>query len=115
MRRSEKSAFEKARVKKKQDNYKPIAKWPKKPPRSLPPMYAPPPPPDNKSKSIDSVEPLPFAKQSKQSKQSKSKNLKPPLHPPKILDKCKYDASKRPRHKPPPPPLDMDLINLSHR
>ena len=102
MRRSEKSAFEKARVKKKQDNYKPIAKWPKKPPRSLPPMYAPPPPPDHTSK------------QSKQSKQSKSKNLKPPLHPPKILDKCKYDASKRPRHKPPPPPLDMDLINLSH-
>ena len=86
MRRSEKSAFEKARIEKKQDNYKPITKWPKKPPRSLPPMYAPPPPPDNKSKSVNSansVKSMTFAKQ------SKSKNLKPPLHPPKILDKCK--------------------------
>ena len=106
MRRSEKSAFEKARIEKKGENYKPMTKWPKKPPRNLPPMYAPPPPPDHTSKQ---------SKQSKQSKKSKSKNLKPPLHPPKILDKCKYDASKRPHHKPPPPPLDMDLINLSHR
>lgn len=95
IRRSEKSVFEKEREEKnKKKNqcvqHSSARKWPNKKPRTLPPIWDPPPPPIITDKSQNLI-----------------KKLNPPAHPPKILDPKWREKLKtmKPKHSAPLPPM----------